>query len=82
MGTASENSPIADAHIVTHYPEMVDIADTMDAIAAVGRKLWTLTLEDKDHGSAVKDSLETTLIGQGYTVTLSQGVDTVTVAIP
>jgi hypothetical protein len=80
MANAATNIALADAHIVTHYPEIANIEDTLDAIAAVGRTLFTLTLEDKDHGTAIADSLELTLVGLGYVIKASQTI--VTVAIP
>jgi len=78
MATCVENKVIADAYIVTLYPEISGIVAFMDSIAALGRLVYTITLDDPDHGKAVEASLNAALTGLGYTVTRS--ADSVIVA--
>lgn len=68
MATCAENKVIADAFIVTLYPEIVGLAAFMDSIAALGRLVYTVTLDDPDHGDAVKADCESQLTGLGYTI--------------
>ena len=68
MADANTNSNTADAAIVAFYPEIVGIVATLDSLAAVGRKVFKVFLEDTDHGPAIKADLDTTLDGLGYTV--------------
>jgi hypothetical protein len=71
MATCAENKVIADAFIVSLYPEIVGLAAFMDSIAALGRLVFVVTLDDTDHGEAVKKECEDQLTGLGYTVTKS-----------
>lgn len=77
MATCAENKVIADTFIVTLYPEIVGLVAFMDSIAALGRLSYTVTLDDPDHGDAVKADCESQLTGLGYTVTKSATAVTV-----
>ena len=80
MANATDNDVTANAAIVALYPEIAGIPATMDALAVLGRKVFTVILDDCDHGPALEDSLNTTLSGQGYKVIRKQ--DRVTVSFP
>ena len=78
MADCATNKPIADAFIATQYPEVADIVALMDSLAAVGRTVYVLTLDDADHGTVMKAKLTLDLNDNGYVVSNS-GI-TVTVA--
>lgn len=77
MATCTDNKLIADSFIITLYPEIADIDVFMDTIAALGRLVYVITLDDKDHGPAVKANIDTQLTGLGYTVTLKETTVTI-----
>ena len=68
MATCAENKTTADAFIVTLYPEIVGLSVFMDTIAALGRLMFTVTLDDKDHGPAIAAECESQLTGTGYKI--------------
>jgi len=69
MATCAENKVTADAYIVGLYPEIVGLVAFMDSIAALGRLMFVITLDDDDHGSAIKAECDSQLTGLGYSVT-------------
>ena len=78
MATCAINKVLSDAFIVTLYPEIAGIEAFMDSLAALGRSVFVVTLDDNDHASAVKAQLDSDLTGLGYTVAI--GVGNVTIA--
>jgi hypothetical protein len=77
MATNVANKVISDAFIVASYPEVLigasaDIVASMDALAAVGRSVYTITLDDPDHGPALGAALTTSIGANGYTVKVNQ----------
>jgi hypothetical protein len=77
MADCATNKPIADAFIATLYPEVADIVALMDSLAAVGRVVYVLTLDDPDHGSVMEAKLTLDLNDNGYTASHSGSVITV-----
>ena len=59
MATSAETKLVADAFTVSLYPEAANIIDTMEELSALGRLVHTITLDDNDHGDAIKADLET-----------------------
>lgn len=80
MATCIVNSPIADAFIVTLYPEVASIVALMDSLAAVGRQVYVLTLDDQDHAAAINTALTADLAGNGYSVTTGNLIVTIACA--
>jgi hypothetical protein len=80
MATCTDNKVTADAFIVSLYPEIVGMEAFMDSLAALGRLVYVVTLEDPDHGPAVKANIETQLASLGYKVTLKETTVTVSCA--
>lgn len=69
MATCAENKVIADSFIVSMYPEIVGFEAFMDNISALGRLVFTVTVDDVDHGPAIEKELNNQLDGLGYIVT-------------
>ena len=68
MSTSEETKVIADAFIVSLYPEAADIIDTMDELATKGRLVYNIIVDDVDHAPALVADLETQ-IAEYYVVT-------------
>lgn len=80
MADALANDVIANAFIVSQYPEIATIGALMDSLASVGRKVFVQYLEDEDHGPALECKIKEDLNGLGYKIIRKS--DRITVSFP
>lgn len=61
MADKATNKPLAETAIVALYPEVTSIEADIDAMAALGRQFYIVSLISKDHQLPLVEYLTTTL---------------------